>query len=337
MSWDNVWQQEPWPRVRAFIEHWYADSVHPEDGESEAAIAACESHLEARLPRILKDWYRLLGRRLRPIQDRAVLLSELASESDSTVAIWHENQGVWTIRTPLSPDNPPILVVGIAGCPKKTLSETLLSMLVSETLFGACGERHEGGLGPLATDVRGGTAELNDHLLANLTQHYSDLPFAMSPLFAVSDGSKLIGDVSTIVLIDPNGFWWWATRGERALTTLSRVAGFDRVNAEVEVVVAFECLPDALIRHLFSEDGVPKTQLIQEAIGSADRVVWGQLTVDGNCRFRVNAKDPLHVLKALRTASALSKVLPYMFVATRQFGGGPFTTLHPPGGTFKLP
>ncbi len=130
-------------RLYAFVNRWYAAPLRAGDGNSDLEISAVERELGDRLPEVLRDWYRLVGRRLRPAQDMPTRLSELVerrawAELPGHVVVWNENQGCWRVEVPLgdAADPPARLKPDDDRWIGGATSEVLLSMLLSDTVMG---------------------------------------------------------------------------------------------------------------------------------------------------------------------------------------------------------
>ncbi len=139
-----------------------------------------------RLPVALAEWYELVGRRLRFVQDHPCPLDAVEVVNGS-IAIWWENQGVWEVRSPADGDDPIAFArKDASSSPDAPLGETLLGLLVSETLVGAWAGSHEGALGALRAAVRGGNSlDTSDKAIEKLRRSYSPLGYVRNPTFDV--------------------------------------------------------------------------------------------------------------------------------------------------------
>ncbi len=103
-------------------------------------VEEAEFCLGVPFPQALREWFSLVGRRLRPVQDYLSRLDELTSEQDRLI-VWRENQDSWILHRPLGAgDDPVCLLEGLEG--EKLwwpLDEPLVGMCFSEALAGSWG------------------------------------------------------------------------------------------------------------------------------------------------------------------------------------------------------
>jgi uncharacterized protein (TIGR02996 family) len=132
---------ERWRLVEEFIEVWHRP-LEQGDGCSEEELADAESRLGLRLPRALRDWYRLAGKRsdVWSRQDSLPLPEQLRldNESDTLVIRW-ENQACekWGIRaSDLGRDDPPIVEVGAGVESSPTTTAFAIQVMLCEAKFG---------------------------------------------------------------------------------------------------------------------------------------------------------------------------------------------------------
>lgn len=158
-----------WRALEVFAARWYARPLSDEDGHTPLEIEEAERRLGTRLPAALAEWFELVGRRLRLVQDHPVPLGALEVENDA-VRIWSENQGVWSVHVPLDGDDPITFATDDANSsPDAPLNETLFGLLVSDTLVGSWSGRGEGSLGRLGASVVGGYCDtFDDETVAKL-------------------------------------------------------------------------------------------------------------------------------------------------------------------------
>lgn len=151
-----------WDRLTAGIARWYVTPLRGEDGVSAEELAQAEARLGLRLPVTLREWFRLVGRRVCfANQDHPVLLDELAVRAGLLVLL-HENQGNWIGGVPveaLDQENPPFEVdlsdLG-QGIYRTPLAEFLQLYVLCETvLAGSVQSDPSGPLGAMAAGVRG--------------------------------------------------------------------------------------------------------------------------------------------------------------------------------------
>lgn len=210
-------------RLYAFVNRWYAAPLRAGDGNSDLEISAVERELGDRLPEVLRDWYRLVGRRLRPAQDMPTRLSELVerrawAELPGHVVVWNENQGCWRVEVPLgdAADPPARLKPDDDRWIGGATSEVLLSMLLSDTVMGPGfdpGQHELSSLGPLAAHVVGGyrDEEQGEHLEELVT---NTLPSIAPPANPALAGCWYGDDELIVVYLQPG--WAWMASGDAA-------------------------------------------------------------------------------------------------------------------------
>lgn len=212
----------PWTeRLLAFARRWFEQPITFDDGNTDIELARAGAALGVTLPGVLRTWYGLVGRRLRPVQDTPVRLHELArfrhSDRD-TLPVWIENQGVWRLEVSVEAADDPVVETP-ADCPAwrgGPLSEVLLAMLVSETLMADT----VGSLGRLAPAIT--TGYIDDPTPDEDALIRSALP----PLDMIDNPhfvEPMRGDDRLILRFDQLGWQWMACDAEaservRALT-----------------------------------------------------------------------------------------------------------------------
>lgn len=158
-------------RLAAFVERWYAVPLdRARDGESAAEIAATE-HARGKMPGVLRDWYALVGRRVRSVQDQPLSLAHArARTSSAALDVYVESQGNWIVAAPLDVrgNDPRVVFTPSASSVKSgwtdlvawsppTLGAFLLAAVTRETLVAAAGGE-PGPLGALRDGVVGSYA-----------------------------------------------------------------------------------------------------------------------------------------------------------------------------------
>jgi hypothetical protein len=228
-----LWASPRWRRLEGLVRKWYARPLGPRDGESLNAIRAAERRLGITLPAALREWYRLVGRRLEHVQDHPIKLGDLKIDGDVLV-VYGENQYVvtWGFKlTDLPHDDPPGYVADHTGAMRpwvrehETLSEMLLALTMSETVLGSWDvwERGPcGSLGWLRDGVRGAmtlSAQVEPFLRA-----YTPLP--LPAWHWPAHPTRWFGDADTIIKI---------VEGHAQIETAARTAAaWERLDALVQ-------------------------------------------------------------------------------------------------------
>jgi len=184
--------QTPWSTALHFIERWWPP-LRPEDGVSEDELQAAERRLGIGIPKALRKWYALAGRRqdFMGNQDTLLAVENLQATGNGLPFCW-ENQEVvqWGIRREdLNQDDPPVFYTpddlldddgkdaAIAWTPmNQTVSEFLPTMVLSATLMSGI--------------FHGSHEEVDEAMLATVKREYDPLPFAVGyhdPVFYDDD------------------------------------------------------------------------------------------------------------------------------------------------------
>ncbi len=321
-----------WRAFAAFAEGWFDLPISDDDGHTTAELADSEQRLGQPLPAALAEWFELVGRRLRAVQDSPRLLAQLAVV-DGKTPIWIENQGVWTICAALNGDADPLCTIDDAdyASPNAPLSQTLLGMLVSDTLVGAWGGRRQGPLGLLGASVRGGYLDdCSDEQLQQLRSAYPALRGPGNPFY----DEPVRGDATTIMRISATGLEWM-TATDDAFAAFGQMFELAPPGGEHELVVAFEGLPPSLVERLTVEHGVPDASLIEPALGDVGRI---HTMVGGRQqRFHIKTMDPQQAT-VLILAALPADFLPYVVIATHPIAISYYEVLYPAGrAAFVLP
>ncbi|MFI5634947.1 SMI1/KNR4 family protein [Streptomyces sp. NPDC051664] len=104
-----------WEFIRGFVANW-SEGLGDEDGWGEADLVAAEERLGIRLPLVLREAYRLFGRRQDLTSNHDVLLSPsqlYVDEAKEALVFRHENQGAasWGILLDKLMDEDPAVVI----------------------------------------------------------------------------------------------------------------------------------------------------------------------------------------------------------------------------------
>jgi len=210
-----------WAWLRDYLNLWYADPLTASDASTVEQVTEAEQKVGP-LPATLREWFELVGARLRESQDIPAKPPKLRA-IDGRLAIWTENQCVWQILACPRPDgqwddDPPC--VATEGFDfAQPLSATLQAMTLSDTLAGIMAvldaRRPEGSLGYLAPRVRGGLLEdaTDWHIFRQLPEH----PVSCNPFY---NPGQMRGDQTT-VLRDDSSLIMWMTATDEAFESLA--------------------------------------------------------------------------------------------------------------------
>jgi hypothetical protein len=213
-----------WLPLVDFVARWYARPLADEDGCSDEEVVEAEARLGAPMPGALREWHRLVGRRLQRVSmDRRTFvsldaLSRARYQLDvptGQVAVWDPDVEPWSVPLSSGEDDP---LVTRAGERAGALAEMLVAAAGPlETLAHAAYGHRAGPFGPLGAEVRGGDLEDDD-----LQEYpgYSTLPGEWTRL-GVSRYSEPRGDADTVIQPDTPGFLWM-TRTVEAGVRLAR-------------------------------------------------------------------------------------------------------------------
>ncbi|MCL2423857.1 MAG: hypothetical protein FWD11_08220, partial [Micrococcales bacterium] len=220
---------ERWQWLPEVLERWYAEPLTAADGASREEIDAAtvvrrrpharptwrdlvmpfwrttepDEVLPGPLPELLVEWFLLVGKRVRTIQDNPATLDALHGNDDG-IEVWWENQGCWTLR--VGPDGTCFVDDESYSFPAVPLPTAVHAMVLSDTLVGVwCGtdvpstELAIGPLGRIAADVRGGYVdrwvEPDPVPCQSLSAAYSELPVLGNPHWGVPPR----GDAETVL------------------------------------------------------------------------------------------------------------------------------------------
>lgn len=203
-----------WRPLAEFVETFYEEPLSEESGCSEAEIQATEQRLGVRLPCALREWYFLVGHRLRDVgQDVPTSLSQLRVEDDA-VTVWIENQGVWSVSVSANgTQEDPAVRVDEDFASMGPLSEALRGLLLSDTLTGASKGQGLGPLGALAPAVTGGWHES----IADWEGARARYPARAEPPIPTFAGHPYRGNREVVLRAEDGGtFLLWAAATEPA-------------------------------------------------------------------------------------------------------------------------
>lgn len=297
---------------------WYEEPLGDECGNSEEELRAAEARGGGRLPEALREWYRLVGRRLRFVSDTPIRLEEVQLSASGLLRVWVETQGVWVVSVPSESTDPdPEVVITRGFRSTGRLAETVTGLIGSETLVGAMIGHLVGPLGDLGAEVRGGLVFFAE--AAQIAGHYGRLPWPAYPSFAELPPAR--GDRETVMRYDGAGIEWM-TATQEAFERLR--PAFDLEKSDLyELVVRFRGLskvaPSADPFGAFSRAGV-RSRLGGNSEHAFDVLVQ---TADPRGDFeRVRANLPAVVVESHLTAAFNSDKL------------RTYTTLWPQGARF---
>lgn len=277
-----------WDWLVGFIDTWFAAPLRAEDGAGFEEIAAAESRLGLRLPAALREWFELIGRRLIDIQDQPSTPATLR-EQDGGLVVWVENQGVWSIITRSTEDDPACstdvtteedALVGTWTVDRLTLA--LHSMLVSDTLVGVWSEALTGPLGKLKANVRGGAIQDTSQADQDrLFDAYTPLPLPRTPPYPApprgAQQTLLRGDLDWGMGIE------WATATDDAFESFTSLVDLDPPGGEHTLVLEVRDPSIKATRfaasHVDLRSGVSTTPALMDPFQHALRDGLGHLTV----------------------------------------------------------
>jgi hypothetical protein len=322
-----------WRALGPFVERWYAEPLCDADGYTRLEIEQVARRCGVRLPVALTEWYELVGKRLRDVQDSPTLLDEISIEHDE-ICIWSENQGVWSIVTRVDAGDDPLCRVDDKSfaSPDAPLSQTLFGMLVSETIVGAWAGTRVGTLGELRASVRGGYQEdFNAETLECLASAYEQLDVTRNPFF----DNKYRGDDTTVIRSQEVAIEW-ITATDEAFAALDDTLGLMPEGGEHEVVVAFE--PGAVTPAQPLTHQLPAMATFSSLLAGVGHVTIAVMGGHGRGpRFHIRTAHPGRVLERL-LAALPAELLSQLTVATRPVAISVFEVLYPEGKTtFVLP
>lgn len=221
---DDVVRALPrWRPLVDFATRWRAcGALDQEDGLPLERVRAREAALGVRLPAALREWYRLVGATLRPVQDRPVRLEALEL-AEGKLVVYSENQGCfhWLIlEGDLGLDDPPVhggRDLQDTARVADRLSDLLVAKVLHEAAVG------DSPVGRLASTVRhGALVSREDGPPKELLDRFPILP-------VVSTGSpwpdELRGDADTIVRLLGRSFFHVVARTEAAWSEVIAVSG----------------------------------------------------------------------------------------------------------------
>ena len=324
-----------WRPLDDFVERWYARPLCDDDGHSPAEIEQVAKKLGQPLPAALFEWFELVGKRLRSIQDSPRKLHELAIE-DEVVSVWDENQGGWRIDAPLNAGDDPRCEVNDASFASSAapLSQTLVGMVASDTLVGAWAGNRVGPLGELGPAVRGGYVdEFSSEQVERLHASYSSLSYPRNPFFEES----YRGDGATVIRFQAAAIEWM-TATDAAFAAFDAVFGLTPLGGNHEVVIAFDALTDAQRRSLGWTQvaplpGIERINKMFRGVGRVERAV----DTKQQLRFHITTKQPRCVFEFV-LAELPTDLLDHLTIATRPAAISVFEVLYPEGKTnFVLP
>jgi hypothetical protein len=208
--------------LRAYVTRWFEHPLGRDDGNTDIELARAAADLGIPMPGALRAWYGLVGRRLRPVQDTPVLLDELSEVRDeerAALPFWIENQGVWRLEVPATPQDDPAVeaLADFPQWPGGSLSAVLLAMLVSETLMAGS----LGTLGALAPWVA------VEYLMDSTLEQDTRIRSALGPVATITNPSfdePMLGDAHLVFRYDQVG-WSWMASGDDAIRRARALVG----------------------------------------------------------------------------------------------------------------
>ncbi len=313
-----------WGWLADVVGRWYAEPLAAADGSSPDEVVAAAERVGGDLPAGVVEWFTLVGRRLRAVQDAAATPGTLRRD-DGGVVVWTENQGVWSLVA--RPDGSCVVDEEDFPFPPVPLAQALHGMVLSDTLVGVWAGTRVGPLGRLAPGVRGGTVLDADAGKVAAVAVFPELAVPGNPFW----GTPPRGDVDTVLRGDEHSGAGleWMTASRAAFDRLDGLVALDPPGGPQEVVVAFEGLTHTERATLTRGQGVPDTDRFAAAVGDLGRLRMGAGTADG-VRFHITTTRPDETIAALRgvvPAELSGKVV----VAVRPERVSTFRVVHPVG------
>lgn len=293
-----------WEWLGEYLRLWCAEPLKADDGSSAEEIAAAEARVGP-LPAALREWFELVGARLRDVQDSPATPARLWVD-DGHLGVWHENQGAWNIVATPRPDgrwdDDPMCVAdeGFDFGPAP-LSAALHAMTLSDTLVGATAGGGEGPLGLLGQQVRGGGLEDADR---DVLAVFPAFALPSNPFFS----DPLRGDITT-VLRDEGVQIGWMTSTDEAFARFAAHVDLDPPGGGHVVVLTFTGLADPETVLLLGPRDVPDagavghsaaawSTIVQQALGDLGHVDSVELRADV-IRLTVTTRSPDAVVAVL--------------------------------------
>ncbi len=314
-----------WAQVPRII-GWHRAPLTAADGCSPMEIAAIEERIGLRLPQAVREWFELLGHRLRMVQDIPATPESIQAEG-KRVHLWSENQGAWVLWAGPG-DDPMGEVEGEAY--DAPISAFLVSMLISETLVGAWSDTRQGPLGELAPQVCGGGMldDVTEAEIDSLQNRYQrcEWPLPMS-------WATWYGDDETIIRISDGDFVEWLTTTPEALARIGESLNRDtgRFRLVMRIVDFVDTQRDRLQEggqcldtvRLFG--GVEKEKDVMKLACYVSTMLSSKPPV-AEIQFDTDAPEALSAV----IVAALASTWGYrLSVAWRPERGGPFTLGYP--------
>ena len=240
MNFTDLLKVPEWSRLNTLVRTWYRDPLSSDLGDSPMEIQAVERALDTSLPDGLREWFRLVGKRLREVQDPPWTLEELVVDEAGLIKFWSENQQTWNLSAPAQAEDYEFAYRGsddVVRTLDVPLRQVLLGMALSETLIGVwstslepSGPR-EGALGLLREEVIGRMSDQhNDEVEERIIDYYSELSPVHAFSFAYEESAPtacpLLGDEETLIRIDRSGWLEVAVANSEAKSRLENITGF---------------------------------------------------------------------------------------------------------------
>jgi hypothetical protein len=312
-----------WSWLEAFLTTWYADPLDAADGATSAELDEAEDRIGQPLPTAVREWFELVASRLVEAQDLPLTPSSLWADEDG-VAVWQENQGVWSILIdddglacldePDEFDFPPVPVV-----------TALRAMVVSDTIAGIWSGSQFGPLGQLSAQVRGGCVEDADgDLFAACKEQYPPLDFPGNPFFPIPPR----GDGATLLRGDQD--WGsgleWATATKDAFAGFTSIVDVEPPGGEYRVRLVLEQLTETEQRPFLTVYESPELSRFDPGPGRIAQGAAGP----GRIEAIASTTDPLATASAL-LASVPEQLRDRAEVSSQPVRLASWTIIHPPG------
>ncbi|RRD47779.1 hypothetical protein [Tessaracoccus sp. OH4464_COT-324] len=354
-----------WAQV-AHVITWYRDLLTAADGCTQAEITAIEKHLGLPLPTVMREWFELLGHRLRSVQDWPSAPRKLWVK-DNLVQVWGWHGG-GPLYAPPGEDPIGCFPHGTSSAPAP-ISVWLTGLLMSETLIGVVSGSGTGSLGAFHAEVHGGGLLTNISIEEwdALQSHYPPLEWPLptvdfppsedfgwddwddrgrdpfKPFWRRMDEpytptvATWHGDADTIIRFLDGEFVEWTTRTRGAAERLGHVLDLEAEGTEVVVQLSPISGEEQARRLRRGSRMLDETRFFGSEATLAAVKDLSQVDYSSSCPGPSGYME-LHLItpspKALCDLLVAALVPIWgdlLTVALQPVRGGRFTVVHPPG------
>jgi len=233
-----------WGPLSRFVHRWYAVPLGS-DVVTEDDLARAESRLGCRLNPVVREWFQLVGHRLRFCgQDIPRRLEELEVR-DGRIVLWQENQGCWSAEVEVAAPTTDASVMMMAdgrSVARDRLERALLGTLCSDTLVAVWAGNSEGPLGEFTSGVVGGYPMETTPEVESSFEALPALEIPNTPLYQ----GPFRGHES-LVIRSSGGGWEWMAADDAAHAEARRLLALDDQIRERRLVVLFDAVPPSVL------------------------------------------------------------------------------------------